>query len=88
MWTFVFIPLVYILGLEMLDSVAKLSITFKEITILSFKVTVFTYPPVMYKGKSTSFSSSPPIFVIVCYSHSSGCEIVSEYSIHWHFPNE
>ena len=72
----------------MLDNMANLSITFREITIESFKVTVFTYPPAMYKGKSTSFSTSPPTFVIVCYSSSSGCEVVSDYSIHWHFPND
>ena len=78
----------------MLDNMANLSITFREITILSFKVTftypkwVFAFPPAMYKGKSTSFSTSPPTFVIVCDSRSSGCEVVSEYSIHWHFPDD
>ena len=49
----------------MLDNMAKLCVTFKEVSILSFKVTVFTYAPATYKGESTSFSTSPPTFVTV-----------------------
>ena len=74
----------------MLDNMANLSITFREITIESFKVTVFTYPPAMYKGKSTSFSTSPPTFVIsVLFSDSCSvrCEVISQSSFDMYFPD-
>lgn len=74
----------------MLGNMVRLYITFKEITMLSSKVTIFTYPPAVYHGESTSFFTSTPTFVIVClfYSHSSRREVVCECGFDLDFPND
>ena len=77
------------LGVEPLDPMVTLCLTFKELSdCLTKQLHHFTFPPAMYKG--SNFCTSLPTLAMLClfdYTHPSVCEVVSHCGFGLHFPD-